>query len=80
MQRAASPTPVNHGGHFGGGHFGGFHHGFHHFGGGFGFYPFPFYDSYPYEGYPYYGGDCYLVRQRLHTRHGWRLRTVRVCE
>jgi hypothetical protein len=65
------------GGHFSGGHFGGFHHHF----GGIGFYPFPVYDYYPYEeSYPYYGGDCYLVRQRVHTRHGWRLRTVQVCE
>ena len=54
------------GGHVGGGHFGGFHHHF----GGIGFYPFPVYDYYPYEeSYPYYGGDCYLVRQRVHTRH-----------
>ena len=65
------------GGHVGGGHFGGFHHHF----GGIGFYPFPVYDYYPYEeSYPYYGGDCYLVRQRVHTRHGWRLRTVQVCD
>src|SRR5215831_18446053 len=68
------------GGHFGGGHFGhfgGFHHRFDHFG-GVGFYPVPLYDYYPYESYPY-EGDCYLVRQRVRTHHGWRLRTVRVC-
>lgn len=71
--------------HFGGGfHGGGFHGGgFHHrFGGiGLGFYG-PYYDGDYYDGYPSYEGDsgCYLVRRRLHTRHGWRLRTVEVCE
>ncbi|HEX2365492.1 MAG TPA: hypothetical protein VHJ00_10770 [Bradyrhizobium sp.] len=48
----------------------------------------PYYDDY----YPYYdtpdqiyyddGADasCALVRQRVHTRHGWRYRTVQVCQ
>jgi hypothetical protein len=72
--------------HIGGGrpHFGGFHH---RFGGiGFGFYG-PYYDDdyyYPYESYPSYGdegyGDCYLVKRRVHTRHGWRRRIVRICQ
>jgi hypothetical protein len=68
--------------HLGGGpHFGGgsFHH--HRFGGiGFGFYG-PYYgDYYPYQGYYEGDSDCYLVRRRVHTRHGWRLRTVEVCQ
>jgi len=38
-------------------------------------------------GYPYYGdyyaddggyGGCYVVRQRVHTRYGWRIRPVEV--
>jgi len=74
--------------HFGGGGFhSGFHGGFHHrFGGiGLGFYG-PYYDSdyYPYGGYPSYvdEGDsgCYLVRRRVHTRYGWRLRRVQICQ
>jgi hypothetical protein len=24
-------------------------------------------------------GDCYVVRQRVHTTHGWRLQPVQVC-
>jgi hypothetical protein len=68
-----------------------FHHGFHRraffVGGG----PYAYYDDY----YPYYsdpeyvyddGGyyvetsSCYIVRQRVQTRYGWRLRNVQVCE
>jgi hypothetical protein len=75
------------GGHGGGFHGGGFHGGGFHGGGfrgarfglGLGLYA-------PY-GYPYYGysgdyddeGGCYLVRQRVHTRHGWRIRRVEIC-
>jgi hypothetical protein len=78
-----------HGGGFGGGgfHGGGFHGGGFHgrFAGGFrrrdfvgfGFGPYAYYDDYPY--YDDDGG-CYLVRQRVHTRHGWRVRPVEVCE
>lgn len=49
----------------------------------------PFYYGgygYPYYGYPYdYGsydgyGGCYLVRQRVMTSHGWRVRRVEVCD
>jgi hypothetical protein len=64
----------------GGGHgFGG--HGFHGggFGGGFGF---GFYPGY-YGGFYPYDVDqtgCYVARQRVMTRHGWRIRRVDVCE
>jgi hypothetical protein len=66
----------------GGGHGG---HGFH--GGGFrgagfglglGLGYYPYYNGY----YPYYGdaGVCYVVRQRVMTRYGWRIRRVSICE
>lgn len=37
-----------------------------------------------YPGYAYYDGDtyddgCYLVRRRVHTPYGWRVRNVQVC-
>jgi hypothetical protein len=69
-----------HGARFAGGHF---HHGFHHrrvFFVGDG--PYAYYDDYPYNyDDSYYAGDsgCYIVRQRVHTRHGWRVRPVQVC-
>jgi hypothetical protein len=77
----------HHGG-IGGPHFvGGFHPGFHRrvfiAGAGYGYY-----DDYPYDAYPdqvYDDGgyveesSCSLVRQRVHTRHGWRTRAVQVC-
>lgn len=70
-----------HGARVAGGHF---HHGFRHhrvFFVGAG--PYAYYDDYPsdYDD-SYYAGDsgCYIVRQRVHTRHhGWRLRSVQVC-
>lgn len=69
------------GGHGGGGHGGGFGGGGHGFrGGGFGF---GFYPGYYYNGYyPYYEDEtsCYVVRQRVMTRHGWRVRRIDVCE
>jgi hypothetical protein len=45
------------------------------------------YGPYAYGGYGYpygYGGyyddgGCYLIRQRVMTRYGWRLRRVQVC-
>jgi hypothetical protein len=45
--------------------------------------PYAYYDDY----YPYYAyddsyyddGGCYIVRQRIHTRYGWRVRPVQVC-
>jgi uncharacterized membrane protein len=51
-------------------------------GGGFGWGP-GYYGPYGYGGYyPYEGdiGDCYAVRQRVKTRHGWRIRRVSICE
>src|SRR5258708_2066666 len=51
-------------------------------------YPYASYDDYDY-GYPYYDyanddanyrdGGCYVVKRRVHTRHGWRTRPVQVC-
>jgi hypothetical protein len=83
-----------HGGFGGGGH--GFGGGGRGFGGGFrgggfrgagiglglglglGYYGYPYYGGY----YPYYEdeGVCYVVRQRVMTRYGWRIRRVSVCE
>jgi hypothetical protein len=82
-----------HGGGFGGGgfHGGGFHGGF--AGGGFrgggfrgrgfggfgfgsyydGYYPYAHNDDY------YDDGGCYLVRRRVMTRYGWRVRPVQLC-
>jgi hypothetical protein len=70
----------------------GFGHGFHHHGrgfaiGGFGaglYDPYAYYgDDYGYPDYAYddsYGdGGCYIVRQRVHTAYGWRVRPVQVC-
>lgn len=61
-----------HGG-FGGGSF---HGGFHRRGFvGFGVGPYAYYDDYPY----YYDDGCYIVRHRVMTRYGWRIRPVQVC-
>src|ERR1700687_6006910 len=41
------------------------------------------YGPYGYGGYyPYYGdaGVCYVTRQRVIARYGWRIRRVSVCE
>lgn len=86
---ASSTSALARGGHGGGGfHGGGFHGGGFHGGGfrggGFGFgwgpafYPYGYYGYYP----PYFGdvGVCYVVRQRVKTRHGWRIRRVSICE
>jgi len=63
-----------HGGFGGGPH--GFHGGFHRRGFvGFGVGPYAYYDDYPY----YYDDGCYIVRHRVMTRHGWRIRPVQVC-
>jgi len=41
-------------------------------------YGYPYlYDGYYDDGY--YGGDRYIVRQRVLTRHGWRIRRVQIC-
>ncbi len=46
---------------------------------GFGsFYDDPYYD-YAYDDSYYGDGGCYIVRQRVHTRYGWRIRPVQVC-
>ncbi len=79
---------VGRGGTFVGGGFAGHgfrHHGFHRrFFPGFavGFGPYAYYDDYPsyYDDYYYNNGGCYIVKQRVHTRYGWRLRRVQVCE
>jgi hypothetical protein len=44
-----------------------------------------YYGGYPYDYGGYYAyedndGACYLVRQRVMTRHGWRIRRASVCE
>jgi hypothetical protein len=66
--------------------------GFHHHGRRFAFgafalglgYPYAYYGDYDYD-YPYYDdsyygdGGCYVVRRRVHTRYGWRIRPVQVC-
>jgi hypothetical protein len=82
------------GGHFGGGFHGGHFHGGG-FGAGLGWglgvygpYGYGGYNPYGYGGYYPYGysgyyedeGGCYLIRRRVMTRHGWRIRRVQVCE
>jgi hypothetical protein len=76
-----------HGGGFGGGGFhGGFGGGGFRGGGfrgrGFGGYGFGlYYDGYyPYAYNDYYDdSSCYLVRRRVMTPYGWRIRSVQVC-
>ena len=67
------------GGFHGGGHGGGGFHGGGFRGGGFGAYYGGYGYPYGYGGYYYNDGGCYLVRQRVLTRYGWRLRRVQVC-
>jgi hypothetical protein len=64
-----------------GARFGHFHHGFHRRVFFVGAGPYAYYDDYPYYDDSYYADDggCYIVRQRVLTRHGWRLRPVQVC-
>ncbi|WP_213770420.1 hypothetical protein [Bradyrhizobium sp. dw_78] len=43
------------------------------------------YGPYGYYGSPYYddgydGGGCYVVRRRVHTPRGWRIRPVEICD
>jgi hypothetical protein len=48
---------------------------------GFGFGSYGYYDDYPYaynDDY-YDDGGCYVVRRRVHTRYGWRVRPVQIC-
>jgi hypothetical protein len=61
---------------------GGFNHGFHHhhgrfFVGGVGYDDYWDYPDYAYD--DSYDGNCYVVQQRVHTSHGWRIRPVQVC-
>ncbi len=35
--------------------------------------------GYPYAYSGYYDNECYLVRRRVATPYGWRIRTVRAC-
>lgn len=69
------------GARFAGMHDGGFHNGFHHhfrrfspFFVGFGV-PY-YYDDYYNAGYSY--DDCYRLRH-VHTRYGWRWRSINIC-
>jgi hypothetical protein len=44
----------------------------------------PYYGGYGYGGYPYgyssyYDPGCYVVRRRVMTPYGWRIRRVTVC-
>lgn len=43
--------------------------------------PYGYYDDYSYYDDSYYYGDsgCYIVRQSVLTRYGWRVRPVQVC-
>jgi hypothetical protein len=84
----ASSTTANARGGGGGGRGGGGFRGGGFRGGGFrgrGFGGFGIVGPYGYGGYPYdygayYGNDgCYLVRRRVMTRYGWRIRRVQVC-
>lgn len=46
--------------------------------GPYGYYGSPYYYG-GYEGYYDDDGGCYLVRRRIHTRYGWRIRPVEIC-
>ena len=35
--------------------------------------------GYGYDDYYADEGGCYIARQRVHTRYGWRIRPVEVC-
>jgi hypothetical protein len=82
-----------HGGGFHGGgfHGGGFHRGFGGaalglglglgLAGAYAAYPYGGYYGYPYAYGDYYGdGGCYLVRRRIWTPYGWRIRRAEVCD
>ena len=69
-------------------HHGRFHHGFRRpifvgtaFGLGlYGAYPYYYDDYYPYYANgDYYEDGCYVVKRRVYTRYGWRVRPVQVC-
>jgi hypothetical protein len=44
-----------------------------------GFGGYPYYDDYYYNDGYYNDGGCYLVRRRVLTQNGWRIRRVQVC-
>jgi hypothetical protein len=48
---------------------------------GYGLYgPYGYYGGYPYyDGYYADEGGCYLVRRRILTPYGWRIRPVEIC-
>jgi hypothetical protein len=50
------------------------------FGGGLGFGLYGYGYPYGYGGYYEDEGGCYLVRRRVRTRRGWRIRRVEICE
>jgi hypothetical protein len=50
------------------------------FGGGLGFGLYGYGYPYGYGGYYDDEGGCYLVRRRVRTRRGWRIRRVEICE
>ena len=77
--------------HGGGFHGGGFHRGFGGaalglglglgLAGAYAAYPYGGYYGYPYAYGDYYGdGGCYLVRRRIWTPYGWRIRHMQVCD
>ena len=86
----SQPNPAYAGGFHGGGFHGGgfrgrgFGYGLGAFGLGYGLYGPYGYDYYPYYGYGYEGyaddGGCYIARQRIHTKKGWRIRRIEICE
>jgi hypothetical protein len=43
------------------------------------YYGYPYYDDYAYADTYYDDGGCYIVRRRVSTPYGWRIRPVRVC-
>lgn len=63
----------------------GFRHGRRFFAGGFvgpDYYDGDYYYDYPYsvaDDTYYDDGGCYVVRRRVHTSYGWRIRPVQVC-
>jgi hypothetical protein len=76
------------GNHFASGNFGrmgrggfdhGFRHGRHFFVGGAYYDGYWDYPDYAYDDSYYDNGSCYVVQQRVHTSHGWRVRPVQVC-
>ena len=75
---AVSPRGAFVGGrHFGRGYYFHHHHRFYPGYAAFAFWPYEYPDYY--SDY-YYEGGCYVVNRREHTRHGWRVRPIQVCD